>query len=270
MSTNDPEKLFKDMPKQASLTLNAKDHIRHGLCWFADKDESFPDAESVWRNTFEASEEEIIFSDDRTNTRKTLAEYNLFGIPFKYVCRDGGVENGGGPSLGIGLGKKLPCDNLLYAISLSPNGLLALGRIKADKLPPLIEDCILFYSAMQSFWAHPSRLASGLGDICFADREPSDNEGALGPWNFVFIPGGSLNELKAKTDQLLNEIGSPKRLWAVYLRAEEPILRAAAFSLVEADGIPLEEPVLQFDVSVDVTPNLRNTPSPMRMAVFWQ
>lgn len=265
-----PGKLFHNLPTLVPFALSPEDRLPHGLCWFTDKDGNHPDIESVWRDFFDATDEEIGFANDKADARKTLSEQKLFEILYKHLGRLK-IESDDEQILEIGLGKASSSNNFLYAIGAEPEGLLAVGRSGLDKLVPLIEDFVLFFHAMKLFLVHPSHIASGK-EVLFMEESdlPSDETTSLGPWNFAALRGSSLSELKSLAAATLATIVSPDRLWAAYLRTGDSSLSTAVFSLVEAGGKILDEPEMQFDVSMPIKLGTVGNDSTLRLLLFWQ
>ena len=261
-------RLFSNLPTQVPFSLNSKNRRPHGLCWFADKDGKLPDVEAVWKEFFEASDEEMSFAGDTANVEKILSERKLFGIPYKNMFQaDAEDENKDEvPFLEIGLGKKSSSDHLLYVIRLVPDGLLAAGRVKKDKLPDLIEDLTLFFETLPQFPVHPSRIASGKGGLCTEeDHEPSKEKELLGPWSFSTLRASSFPDLELKVAATLAAIPTPNRLWA-YSWIDG--FGAAVFSLVEAGGKIIEKPIMLFNVDSEIPSGLLDKKQPCRTLFF--
>jgi hypothetical protein len=272
MSDTAPEKIFTNLPKTVPFSLNQNKRLPHGLCWFAGKDGTLPDAEAVWRDSFAASEEEIIFSNDKKRLRKVLSKHEPFALPCRCIVEtdgDGGKESD--PCLGVGLGKKADSDNLLYALRLEPNGLLAAGRTREGELSHFIEDVSLFFCAMPDFPLHPSRIASAKDDSGMGNSGPSEEKNLLGPWNFAALRSTSLKNLKSRLAAALTAISAPDKLWAAYLRIDELLLDTAVFSLTEADGKKLlNEPLMLFGATSGVEFGTRKADTLLKMLLFWQ
>lgn len=267
MPDNAPEKLFDNLPNKVPFPLNKKDRLPHGLCYFAGEDESLPDAETIWQGSFEATEKEVAFANNKAKVEKALSAYMLFGRPY---IGPRPTEEDEDFFLQIGLGKQPECESILYVIIPEEDNLLFIGRTEEANLTYFIEDITLFSRAMPEFPVHPSRIASGKDGFCMEDYKPSEAQSQLGPWNFAALRSNSLKNLRSKAMATLTRISTPDRLWAVYIRTNGADMDAAVFSLVEAGGNIREKPLMLFDMPADIEFDTGERGSLLRLMFFWQ
>ena len=266
---SDPN-IFHNLPKQVTFSLNPKKIDQRGFCWFEGVKDIPSSSAIALRDYLGASEREINAIKDGRETDDILARCDIFNstlVPASSYEPDENDE----PKK-IALGMDADGRGLLYTIYFEWDGMYIAGRTKPKRLSSIFECFELPRLSMDCFSIPPARLTSARDFFDF-DTEgrcrPREDELEVGPWRFEFIHGTTLPEMKHKAASTLVTL-NPNRLWAVYMRISEGILKAAFFVIVHAGGKIRRKPELLFEVETPVDKNISTTPIPLRLGFFWQ